>query len=498
MITTDFNTPQRQNFRGILVIFMMDLVKRIRQNIYAFLPLLSSNIRNNYLHFVILGFILLLLLQLLYSYKSYLNFKFHVENQRFFLRHGVFKFTDTDIPFDRIQNININQNLIQQMLNVVGFEIETAGQGSAEIKIKALSREDAVALKQLLLKNKSKSPDSEETETIEETANSTSEILFKLDIGRLLKVGLSANYLKGFGLVFVFIMTLFQYVEDIFSNIYDVDVSETYIDKVPETLSFILVFFVLIIIASFMVTVVSTIVRYFELKITKINRDFEVEYGLFKRINQVIKKSKTQVFEVETNPIKDLFSIKNVFISQASSEEVNDKKKIGLAGVSDDEIEVLFCSLFDLNYKQEFVISKSSKRLMFRLTIRYAIIVGAIATGLFFWQGIFISLIMCVLLLSVFVLIAYKTVKKSYVGVNHDLVFINSGSIHTNKKFIATYKIQSVALKRNWYQQRNKHADLIIYTASGSERINYLKYDEALKLVNYLNYKVESSLLSWI
>jgi putative membrane protein len=55
-----------------------------------------------------------------------------------------------------------------------------------------------------------------------------------------------------------------------------------------------------------------------------------------------------------------------------------------------------------------------------------------------------------------------------------------------------------VALKRNWYQQRNEHADLIIYTASGSERVNYLKLEEALDIVNYLNFKVENSRLSWI
>jgi putative membrane protein len=494
---TDFLTPQRQNFKGILVIFLMDLVKRIRQNVYAFLPLLSSNIRNNYLNYVIIGFFVLLLLQLLYSYKSYLNFKFHIKAQRFFLREGVFKFTDTDIPFDRIQNININQNLIQQMLNVVGFEIETAGQGSAEIKIKALSREDANALKQILLENQPNTAEYiEEDSSTPETKQT--EILFRLDLGRLLKVGLSANYLKGFGLVFVFIMTLFQYVEDFFSNFFEVDVSETYLNKMNATFGIIVIAVLFVIVASFLVTVISTIIRYFELKITKVGNDFEVEYGLFKRINQVIKKSKTQVFEIEVNPIKKLFKIKNVFISQASSQELNDKKKIGLAGVSDHEIEILFLSLFDLNYPQEFVSFYSSMRLMFRLMIKYMILCIAIGLGLFFWQNIAVSLVFVVLLLAFFVFLSFKTVKKSHVGVNDNVIEIHSGSIHTNKKYISTHKIQSVALKRNWYQQRNQHADLIIYTASGSERVNYLKLEDALNLVNYLNFKVESSQLSWI
>lgn len=495
---TDFYTPQRQNFRGILVIFLMDLLKRIQQNIYAFLPLLSSNIRNNYLEYIIFGFVLLLLLQLLYSYKSYLNFKFHIENQRFFLRHGVFKFTDTDIPFDRIQNININQNLIQQLLNVVGFEIETAGQGTAEIKIKALSREDANALKQILLENKAQSVASEDEETDHASTQQTSNVLFRLNLGRLLKVGLSANYLKGFGLVFVFIMTLLQYIEDFFSNVFEIDVGEAYFTDIPSTFGVIILFIVLILVASFLVTVISTIVRYFDLKITQVGHDFEVEYGLFKRINQVIKKSKTQVFEIEQNPIRDIFKIKNVFISQASSQQLTDKKKIGLAGVSKNEIEILFLSLFNLNYPQEFVSFYSSMRYMFRLMIRYLILSVALGLGLLFWQGIAVSLVVFVLILVFFSFISYKTVKKSHIGLNDNVIEIHSGSIHTNKKYISTHKIQTVALKRNFFQQRNQHADLIIYTASGSERVNYLKLEEALSIVNYLNFKVESSVLSWI
>ena len=333
---TDFHSPQRQNFRGILVIFFMDIAKRIRQNVYAFLPLLSSNIRENYLNYVIMGFAFLLLLQLLYSYKNYLNFKFHIQDQRFFLRHGVFKFTDIDISFDRIQNININQNLIQQMLNVVGFEIETAGQGNAEIKIKALSKEDALDLKNILLQAKAEKTEdniaSEDGIVSRQDIKKSPKVLFKLNFNRLLKVGVSSNYLKGLGLVVAFFATLYQYVEDIFSNFYDVNVDETYMSEVPETLSFFGIVIIFVLTAAFLVTVGSSVIKYYDLKITKINNEFEVEYGLFKRINQVVKKNKTQVFEIEQNPIKDLLKIKNIFISQASSEEVTEKKKIGLVG----------------------------------------------------------------------------------------------------------------------------------------------------------------------
>ncbi|MBS3738187.1 PH domain-containing protein [Mesohalobacter halotolerans] len=497
-MTTDFSTPQRQNFRGILVIFLMDLAKRIKQNIYAFLPLLSSNIRENYWQFIVIGLVLLLILQLLYSYKSYLNFKFHIENDRFFLRHGVFKFTDVDIAFDRIQNININQNLIQQMLNVVGFEIETAGQGKAEITIKALSREDAVELKRILLKHKADQVKGDEKTKSASSQSVKPETLFHLNLKRLLKVGISSNYLKGLGLVFAFFATLYQYIEDILSNFYDVDVDETYLNQIPETVGYVAGFIIFIITAAFLVTIATSVIKYFELKITKSNNEFEVDYGLFKRVNQVIKKNKTQVFEIEQNPIKDFFGIKNIFISQASSEELNKKKKIGIVGVTDDEIKIMFQSLFNLPFDQNFVVVKSSKRLMIRLMLRYSILSIGIGLGLFFWQNLVVSIIVFSILTAIFSYVAFKTVKKSHVGVNESLMKINSGSIHTNMKYIGTHKIQSLALKRNWFQQHNQHADLIIYTASGSERVSYLKYNEALKMINYLNYKVESSQLSWI
>lgn len=497
---TDFSIPRRQNFRGILVVFLMDLFKSVKKNVYVFFPLLSSEVRENYLHFVLIALVLLLLIQLFYSYKSYLNFKFHIRDQRFFLRQGVLNFTDTEIPFDRIQNININQNIIQQLLNVVGFEIETAGQNTAEIKIKALSREVALELKENLLKNgaENQTESQAQNDFSEVITSQKSKTLFNLSFWELLKVGLSSNYVKGFGLVLLFIVTIFRFLEEIILNIYDIEFNDNHVIQLYETVGYLFLFFVFILAATFIVTIGRIVFKYFGLKVTKVDTDFEVEYGLLKRFNLVIKKSKTQVFEIEENPIKNLFGIKNVFISQASSQELQNKKKIGIVGISDENINILFKSLFDLSYPQKFIISKSSTRLMFRLMIKYILLCAAIGLALFAWKGVSLSLLAPLLLMAVFTFIVYKTIRKSHIGVNEDMIEVHSGAIHTIKKYIATHKVQSIMIKRNWFQQYNNHADLILYTASGFERINYLKYEEVLELVNYLNYKVESSELDWI
>jgi putative membrane protein len=55
-----------------------------------------------------------------------------------------------------------------------------------------------------------------------------------------------------------------------------------------------------------------------------------------------------------------------------------------------------------------------------------------------------------------------------------------------------------VKLSRNIFQQYNGHADLILETASGSLNVEYLKVEEARKILNYLIYKVESTNKDWI
>ena len=52
---------------------------------------------------------------------------------------------NTSISFDRIQNINFKQTLIQQLINVYEVSIETAGSKDTEIAIKALTYNKAQA-----------------------------------------------------------------------------------------------------------------------------------------------------------------------------------------------------------------------------------------------------------------------------------------------------------------------------------------------------------------
>ena len=511
MSNIDFSTPRLQSFNGIFLIFLTDLVKRIRQNIFIIaIPFLKKNLFADYGTYIYSGIILLIILQFFYSYLTYKKFKFSIQEDAFHLDHGVIKLSHVEIPFERIQNINLQQNVLQQLFNVVGFEIETAGEGTAEIKIKALDKSFAKALKDKLIEEKQKVNEEvddtqEESEAYE--ANSQNEdhqqveqsLLFQLNLNTLIKVGLSSNLFKGVGVLLAFFAYLYNLIMDFLTQIYDLNLEEDFKNRIPETLTFVFLVVIGVLIIGFLITILSTIFKYYNLKVVKNKLDFEVEYGLFKRVNKVIKKSKTQIFEVNTNPIKQLFKIKSIFISQAASSQVTEKQKIGIVGVSNSNLNVLFDALFNYNHEvQSFDVVRSQNRLFLRYFYKNLVFILFLSVLAYVLWWNWKSITVIVLLFLIFISLSILKVKKSSIGLNTNFISLRSGSIDTKMRYVELHKLQSVNLAQNIFQQYNNHADLILETASGSISIDYLKKDEAETIMNYLIFKIESTENDWI
>lgn len=505
----EFNQPMQQSFIGIFVFFFVDIVKDVRRFLALFVILfVSKSAKENFALYFWLLVVVIFVGRFVFSYLKYKNFKFHVKGNSFILQHGVLRKSTVEIPFERIQNINIEQNIIQQILNVVGVQIETAGEGDAEIEIKALERNVADQLKKRLLEEKQNILKTHTEEfCTEETqashpqidAEPKTSLLFQLNFLALLKVGISSNFFKGIAFLFLFISTIYNFVIDILSAFIEIDLEEDFFDRIPETASVIFGTALVFVFLGFLITVVSTITRYFQLKITKTGENYELTHGLFKRVTKVIKKNKTQVVSIETNPIRKLFGIYNVFVSQASSRQLTEKEKIGLAGINTAQFTSFFEAIFEQDYHQNFHTIASSKRLFVRLFWRWLIfIVGVGIASFAMLKDPIITTLLSLFLLGFAICYTSLVVKKSYLSVSDEMICIGNGSLHTKKTFLAMYKIQSVQLKQNIFQRINGHADLVIFTASGSLSVPYIPYKEAIEQFNFALFKVETSALSWI
>ncbi|MEN8886742.1 MAG: hypothetical protein ABF246_10155, partial [Winogradskyella sp.] len=109
MSAHNFETPSRQSAKGILVIFGVSLYRIIKATIIVFAALVFKFISSGKTaYFTSTKFILItigvLLLFLVIAIFRYLNFKFYVSSDYFFLQKGVFNKEEISVSTSKIQN----------------------------------------------------------------------------------------------------------------------------------------------------------------------------------------------------------------------------------------------------------------------------------------------------------------------------------------------------------------------------------------------------------
>jgi len=145
---------------------------------------------------------------------TFFRFYFSLDENSILIDKGVLKRTKVNIPFERIQTVNLQQNLLHQMFGVVSLEIDTAGANKSEMTIDALKKEDAEAIRQFILEEKKQilgQKDQVAGEIVHEEKEEEKggeKTLLQLSFSDLLKIGLSQNHLKSMALLFAFAFSI--------------------------------------------------------------------------------------------------------------------------------------------------------------------------------------------------------------------------------------------------------------------------------------------------
>lgn len=72
---------------------------------------------------------------------QYWFFRFRLEEDRILIRQGVFQKTALDLPFDRVQGINVERSLLDRILGLVTVSLDTAGSVTAEGQLPSVKTE---------------------------------------------------------------------------------------------------------------------------------------------------------------------------------------------------------------------------------------------------------------------------------------------------------------------------------------------------------------------
>jgi len=492
----NFGEPTRQSIVAILLIIWKTyriIVRQVWPFILLFLFKQGGLSTKN--HFV-MGIIAFALLGMVYSIVNYFRYYFYIENDELIIESGVFKRSKLNVPFDRIQTINFEQNIIHRLFNVVRLKVDTAGSAKAEFEFHALANDKAEALRDFVLSNKKHvslpEESSENESSIEETP--IYKTILRLDLGDLIKAGAVENHLRSSGIILAFMYWIYQSIDDL--GMYR-KVEETVSSQLSGGLVLAIMLMVMFMILSFVVSMVKMIFTNYDLKFMRSENGFKINSGLFTKKDTSALDHKIQVISWGDNPLKKLIGIKDLRLKQASSIVLNKKTSIKIPSCTEKHITQVTDTLYGKNALDNISYQKVDKRYFYRngaiLATIFIAIVALFLYGQHYKQAVIFGIIGFVVTLTFY--LKYK--KKRY-GYNNEMLVIRGGSYGDKTEVLPIYKIQSLSRKQTPYQRRNGLASLLIHTASGKVGIPYIKDNVARQIMDVFLYKVEKDKRKWM
>lgn len=495
-----FDKPQRQSPVGIIIMFADSLQKFIRA---AWVPLVIMLYRMPaqaifYTSLMVLGLFTILVFL---AYLKYRNFTFYLDQEKreFIVRSGVLSKKKISIGLEKIQQVNINQNIIQKLIGVYSLDVDTAGSNSKEVSIRAIDKKSAEILKAKLLDR--------EVMTHRESVQ-PEEILVKPFIKisplSLLKLGITSNYGRSLGVLIAFLITVYDNIREFLENeILTEEQIQQYV--VRSTLQGFLMIFLVMFLLVFIINLIRTLIRYFDLEIRRQSQSLLISYGLLAKKNTLLNPRKVQIVAYSQNLFQRKLNVLSFRIKQASSEEVkedgkkNESSAIEIPGASTAERDEILKLIYDKIFTKGQELKPNYRYIFKRIYLLLLLPVAAILLFGYFVnphiQAYFILLPFYVGLMSLLIYIGYRNYR---FYVNDDFILKKRGLWDIDYVIIEPYKIQSITTKQYFWHKRSDVGHVILHTAAGDVSFTFANFSQINSFINYWLYKIESSDKDWM
>ena len=500
-----YNTAQRQSIAGILLIFVSSLYKLVKIFWAMGAYLLLSGPSKTTLIYTAIGLVVVTGLTLIYSYVYYLKFIFYIDYEReeFVLEKGIFSTENSAIPFDKIQQVYFKRSILQRVINVYSLVIDTAGSNQKEVEIKAISENDANRLSEILLKAKSEKVEENQLEEERLTAEDHEVWTHKVDFLTLLKIGISTNYLRGLSLVFAFVVSIYNRINTYFKDrIEDVEVYFSQFSGVLQSIGYLMLLFVVLLLLSISITIIEVFIKYYGLKIQQTKDKLEVEMGLKTNTKVSLQPRRLQLMRISTNPVQKRFNLYEAQISLSSSENELQKNKIKIPGLGKKIVKKIKAFLYSESSAPQFRTTfRPNKLLLFR-KISLAMVPVLIFLAVWYFTALVSLQFWAVLVLAglyIFAAIAVQifSFNARKLIFTEDILQKKKGLWNKTEESLELFKIQSISVKQPiWYRRRNL-VNIVFHTAGGDLKF-YAVSNDILRYINYVLYKAEVSKRNWM
>lgn len=507
----DLHRPMRQA-PAALIFIGIKFGRRIFRQFWPLILILIFGARKReepgYWPYIWALFLVVTGLQLLFALLNYFRHYFYVEGDELIVEHGIFQRTRVNVPFDRIQSIDFEQNVLHQALNVVSLKVETAGSSGSELSLDALRRDHAETIRNFILEQKKDLAPAETASVADALLPDIPELpagpdppgthlLFRRTPAELVREGISQNHLQTLGILLGTFLGFANTIGDALGYEFE-DLFYTALgfefDSFGMTLLVALPF---LLVLAFLYSLVRTVIRYFGLSVWQTERGFKVAAGLFDRREQTAVHKKLQFITWSTQPLKALFGLFTVRIYQASSQSVKRQQALTIPACSIGDVETLLAPGFPESLRADMTEHRISPLIIGRHLRYFGIVPALVLMGVTAPQLEFQALAW-LLLIPLALLLSRRYQQRYRYFLNETLLHMRTGIFGRKETLLSLRKVQAVSVKQTPFQQRKQLASLVLYTAAGAVEVPYIGLSLARQIGDYILYVVETDTQDWM
>jgi len=393
--------------------------------------------------FVLVGLGLLVLWEVAYVRR----YEYTVTGDTFDINSGVVSRREREIPFERIQNVDIAQNVVQRAFGIAELRLETAGGGSSEARLRYVSRPEATRLQELVSERK-------HAET-ERDPGASDDILFELGQSELAILGVTSADFRLLGLLVVGLSV----------------VAPPLARQLSPGLELLLLLgpgvAVVALVALWMVSGLQAMFRYYGFRLLRHDDELRYERGLLQRYTGTIPLPKVQTLMLRENVLARALGYASLAIETAGygpGQDADVKSAIPIA--KREHVLDLARTIEDVG---ELSFTRPPKRARTRYLVRYTLAVGFVTAVPGAVHAAYGLVPRWYLLAGLLVLVPPAAhLKWANLGYYHDedYVVTRSGFWTRRTTIVPYYRVQTVAESQTVFQRRRDLGTLVVDTAS--------------------------------
>ncbi|TFI56788.1 hypothetical protein E2493_18320 [Sphingomonas parva] len=426
------------------------------------------------------------LVGLSFQWLNWHRFRYGVGGAEIVIESGILHRTRREIPFERIQDVDIEQALLARVFGVAKVRIETGGGGKDEGVLDSVGVDEAARLR-AAVRAWREGDASSFAPTAAADAAPSPRILFAMDLPRVLLLGLFSFSLVYLGGLFALLQTFDDPLKSFFGiDIYDPGRWIGVADEAAHsrfTAGTVAALLIVAVLIGGAVSVVRTVARDYGFLFYSEGDRFRRVRGLLTRSEVVIAKRRIQLACRETGPVRRLFGWFQLSFQTLGAASDGSGRQVAAPLGRGETLAPILAEAGGLRLPPPPALTMVSERHIVRALIRRLFLPAAcIAAASIWWRP---ALYLCALLplLGVSAAVARRFHRYALDG---DLLFVERGVWRQSLFVVPIGRAQAVTLERTWLQRKLGLATVDIDTAGASAmrtpRIIDISHDKAKTL----------------